>query len=56
MGDEEAVVEVVGNGEDDTGGEETDDGKHDPVLQHLFRKVSCDSKDGVEFRKNIPRR
>jgi hypothetical protein len=36
MGDEEAVVKVVGNGKDDTGGKEADNGKHDPVLQHLL--------------------
>ena len=39
--DEEAVVEVVRNGEDDSGGQEADNGEHDPMLQHLFVHVSC---------------
>lgn len=38
--DEEAVIKVVGNGEDDASGQEANNGKHDPVLQHL-EKVSC---------------
>jgi hypothetical protein len=39
--DKEAVVKVVGDGEDDTGGQEADYGEHDPVLQHLCFIISC---------------
>jgi hypothetical protein len=40
VGDEEAVVKVVGNSEDDTSSQEADNGEHDPVLQHLYFLVS----------------
>jgi hypothetical protein len=40
VGDKEAVVKVVGNGENDTGSQEADNGEHDPVLQHLCFLVS----------------
>lgn len=48
--DEEAVVCVVGDGEDDTSRQEAGDSEHDPMFQHLFFNVSnwSESSNGSE--------
>lgn len=50
MRDEEAVVGVVGDGEDDTSRQEAGDSEHDPMFQHLFFNISnwSESSNGSE--------